>query len=205
MARWTANRRRRLVMRRAFSFYPGKNLGALGDGGATVTDCAELAQHIRTLRNYGSHRKYENHLRGVNSRLDEMQAAFLLTKLPFLQDDNNRRREIADMYHHQINNPLITLPNFPQQQQSHVWHLFVVRCRRRDDLQQHLKACGIETLVHYPIPPHQQRAFADMPFAENVALPFTEQLASEVLSLPLHPMLSDGDVLRVSGAVNDFA
>lgn len=187
----------------AFSFYPGKNLGALGDGGAAVTDDEQLAARIRLLRNYGSDKKYENAAAGVNSRLDELQAAFLAEKLPFLNEDNARRRELAARYRREINNPQIKTPAAPEESARHVWHLFVVRCKKRNALQRHLQNNGIGTLIHYPIPPHKQAAFAGAPFAAK-NFPLTEQLAEEVLSLPLNPVLRDEDAARIIAAVNEF-
>ena len=186
-----------------FSFYPGKNLGALGDGGAAVADDEELAARIRLLRNYGSAKKYENTAAGVNSRLDELQAAFLSEKLPFLNEDNARRRKIAARYRREIKNPQIKTPAAPEESLAHVWHLFAVRCKQRDALQLYLQKHGIGTLVHYPIPPHKQAAFSGAPFAAE-SLPQTEQLAREVLSLPLHPVLDGKDAAHVIAAVNEF-
>lgn len=145
---------------RAYSFYPTKNLGALGDAGMVVTDDAELACVVRTLGNYGSEQKYVNKYEGVNSRLDEVQAALLLEKLPHLDAWNARRREIAARYGREISNPQIRLTPVPADPQSHVWHVFPVFCDRRDELQQYLAARGIETLVHYPVPPHLQETFS---------------------------------------------
>lgn len=187
-----------------FSFYPGKNLGALGDAGAVVTDDDELAAHVRMLRNYGSPQKYHNAIRGVNSRLDELQAALLSVKMPALAADNARRRAIARQYQCGINHPQVLLPSAPPQEEAHVWHLFVLRCRQRDALQQHLRDNGIGTLIHYPLPPHRQQAFAGAAFA-RVQLPLAEQLAGEVLSLPLHPLLGDEAVRQIISTINDFA
>ena len=186
-----------------FSFYPSKNLGAIGDGGAAVTDDDELAGQIQILRNYGSPRKYENTAAGVNSRLDELQAAILLEKLPFLDEDNARRREIAAYYRREIKNPQVQTPAVPEDSSAHVWHLFVLCCRRRGALQQHLHDCGVGTLIHYPTPPHRQSAFAEASFVKE-HLPLTERLADEVLSLPLHPLLTDEEAGRITEAVNNF-
>ncbi|MDM5148124.1 DegT/DnrJ/EryC1/StrS family aminotransferase [Candidatus Persebacteraceae bacterium Df01] len=187
----------------AFSFYPGKNLGALGDGGALITEDDEIADTVHTLRNYGSTQKYKNYYIGVNSRLDELQAALLRVKLPLLDSDNARRRAIARRYAIGINNPLVQIPEMPADELSHVWHLFVVRCRWRGELAAHLRNAGVGTLVHYPIPPHQQRAYADSPLAA-FQLPLTEQLANEVLSLPISPVMSDAATDAVITAVNAF-
>lgn len=173
----------------AFSFYPGKNLGAYGDGGAIVTDDAELADRVRVLRNYGSRKKYFNEVKGVNSRLDSLQAAFLRAKLPYLDDWNRRRREIARQYLLGLSEiPGLRLPEVAPGAEP-VWHLFVVRHSGRDALQQHLAEAGIGTLIHYPIPPHLSGAYAD---AGNKPgdFPVTESLANTVLSLPMGPHLS---------------
>lgn len=187
----------------AFSFYPGKNLGALGDGGAVTTDNDALAAAVRALRNYGSERKYENRYLGVNSRLDELQAALLTEKLPLLDGDNARRRAIATRYRDNISHADITVPQAAEES-AHIWHLFVVRCRHRDALQQHLQDCGIQTLIHYPIPPHRQRAYRNTALAAQ-HFPIAEQLAAEVLSLPISPVLSDAQADEVIAAVNRFS
>ncbi|MNZ09503.1 dTDP-3-amino-3,6-dideoxy-alpha-D-galactopyranose transaminase [compost metagenome] len=197
-----------------FSFYPGKNLGALGDAGTITTNNDELAQTLKALRNYGSHKKYENLYQGVNSRLDEIQAAMLRVKLRHLEAETARRQQIAAMYCEGINNPHIVLPldaaairtqhstlNI-QHYKAHVWHLFVVRCENRAALQQHLADKGIQTLIHYPIPPHQQQAY---PQYANMQLPLTEQIHQQVLSIPLDPTISDEAVKQVIAAMNEFA
>ena len=185
-----------------FSFYPGKNLGALGDGGAVTTDNSTFAETIRTLRNYGSAHKYENRYLGVNSRLDELQAALLAVKLPHLDADNARRRIIARRYREEINHREILLPQ-AEEEAAHIWHIFAIRCRRRDALQRHLQQCGIETLIHYPIPPHRQEAYRNSALAAQ-SLPVSCQLAAEELSLPISPVLSDAQVTEVIDAVNRF-
>ncbi|MCT8864534.1 DegT/DnrJ/EryC1/StrS family aminotransferase [Shewanella xiamenensis] len=197
-----------------FSFYPGKNLGALGDAGAITTNNDELAQTLKALRNYGSHKKYENLYQGVNSRLDELQAAMLRVKLRHLEAETVRRQQIAAMYCEGINNPYIVLPldavalNIQhsslniQHYKQHVWHLFVVRCENREALQQHLVDKGIQTLIHYPIPPHKQLAYQQ--YAE-MHLPLTEQIHQQVLSIPLDPTMSDAAVKQVIAAMNEFA
>ncbi|WP_323957711.1 DegT/DnrJ/EryC1/StrS family aminotransferase [Aeromonas caviae] len=204
----------------AFSFYPGKNLGALGDAGAITTNNDELAQTLKALRNYGSHKKYENLYQGVNSRLDEIQAAMLRVKLRHLEAETARRQQIAAMYCEGINNPRIALPlNVAfttnnsqlttnnstlsiQHYKQHVWHLFVVRCENREALQQHLTDNGVQTLIHYPIPPHKQQAYRQ--YAE-MQLPLTEQIHQQVLSIPLDPTMSDEAVQQVIAAMNEFA
>ncbi|WP_370557059.1 DegT/DnrJ/EryC1/StrS family aminotransferase [Edwardsiella tarda] len=183
-----------------FSFYPGKNLGALGDAGAITTNNDELAQTIKALRNYGSHRKYENLYLGVNSRLDEIQAAMMRVKLPYLDDEIHRRQQISKMYRSGIKHKLITLPETIDEL-SHAWHLFVIRCSQRDSLQKYLSECEIQTLIHYPIPPHKQKAYFSL---YGKPLPLTEKIHNEVLSLPLSPQMSDEDVNLVIAAVNGF-
>ena len=184
----------------AFSFYPGKNLGALGDAGAITTNNAELADSLRALRNYGSQSKYINDYKGVNSRLDEIQAAILRVKLKYLQNETTARREVANKYIAGINNILISLPETVNTEQ-HVWHLFVVRCQTRNQLQQYLEGEGIQTLIHYPIPPHHQTAYKEL---STLSLPITERIHQEVLSLPMGPTLSDVDVINVIDACNRF-
>ena len=187
-----------------FSFYPGKNLGALGDAGAITTNCNELAQTLIALRNYGSHEKYKNTYVGVNSRLDEIQAAILNVKLKYLNNEIKRRREIAQMYMKGINNPKITLPLNKVEANSynqHVWHLFVILCSNRNHLQIHLQNKGIQTLVHYPIPPHKQQAYIQF---NRLSLPITEKIHSQVISLPIDPTLSNSDIDTVIEALNDF-
>lgn len=183
-----------------FSFYPGKNLGALGDAGAITTHDAELAQTLRALRNYGSHEKYKNLFKGVNSRLDEIQAAMLRVKLQYLDQDTQHRRVIADIYSHYIHNPAVQLPQCNLAEQ-HVWHLFVIRTPHRAALQQHLTSQGIQTLIHYPIPPHQQQAYQEW---NARSYPLTERLHQEVLSLPMGPILTEDEAMQVVAAVNSF-
>lgn len=184
-----------------FSFYPGKNLGALGDAGALVTNDAELAKVVRGLGNYGSYKKYENQYQGVNSRLDEIQAAMLKVKLAHLDSEIAARRQVADTYRAGINNASIQLPAVADEQ-AHVWHLFVVRCERRDELQRFLTEQGVQTLIHYPIPPHKQQAYAAY---GSLSLPTTEAIHREVLSLPISPVMSDAEITAVVRAVNAFS
>jgi dTDP-4-amino-4,6-dideoxygalactose transaminase len=184
----------------AFSFFPAKNLGALGDGGAVVTGDDALAQRITALRNYGSDLKYRHLFQGPNSRLDEMQAAMLRVKLKYLDADVARRRRLAQRYREGIRHPLIRLPQVARGE-AHAWHLFVLRCARRDALQRHLHAHGIRTQVHYPVPAHRQPAY---PSLRDSRLPLTERLCGEVLSLPLGPTLRDDAVERVIEACNVF-
>src|SRR5664280_534041 len=173
-----------------FSFYPGKNLGALGDGGAVLTKSPELAQALRALRNYGSHVKYHNIYQGPNSRLDEIQAAFLRVRLRYLDAENSHRRRVATRYRDEIRHPLVILPATANEE-SHVWHLFVVRTKGRESLMHHLAASGIQTAIHYPIPPHRQECY---PTLHLPPLPVTETIHREVLSLPISPVLTDDQV-----------
>lgn len=182
-----------------WSFYPGKNLGALGDGGAITTNRADLADRIRVLRNYGSRMKYVNELPGVNSRLDPIQAAVLRAKLPHLDAWTDRRRAIAAAYHEGLKDSSLVLPQIPDWANP-VWHLFVVRSPNRDSLQKRLTEEGVGTQIHYPIPPHMQAAFADLGLASE-DLPLARALAGEVLSLPMGPQLAMADVARVIAAV----
>ncbi|WP_339331185.1 DegT/DnrJ/EryC1/StrS family aminotransferase [Aeromonas hydrophila] len=183
-----------------FSFYPGKNLGALGDAGAITTNDDELAQTLKALRNYGSHKKYENLYQGVNSRLDEIQAAMLRVKLAYLEAETIRRQKISQAYRSGIKNPLVTLPHVIDEL-THVWHLFVVRCEQREALQKYLAEQGIQTLIHYPIAPHKQQAYKQW---NHISLPVTETVHQQVLSLPLDPTMSEEAVVRVIAAVNGF-
>ena len=183
-----------------FSFYPGKNLGALGDGGAITTNDKELADTARAIANYGSQKKYVNIYKGVNSRLDEIQAAILSVKLQHLDADNERRREIAERYNAEIKNPLITLPQIGNREE-HVFHVYPIFCKQRELLQQHLLKNGIETIIHYPIPPHKQQALKEF---EHLELPITERIHSQELSLPCHQAMSNDEVQKVIEAVNSF-
>lgn len=188
-----------------FSFYPGKNLGALGDAGAITTNDDLLASTLRALRNYGSHKKYENLYRGVNSRLDELQAACLSVKLKYLDEQTEHRRQIAQLYTQGINNPSIKLPidrDFcAATNEGHVWHVYTVLCDDRDALQKHLADLGVQTLIHYPIPPHQQAAYAEW---AALSLPVSEKIHSQILSLPMGPTLSTADAETVIQACNSF-
>ncbi|EKM0528585.1 DegT/DnrJ/EryC1/StrS family aminotransferase [Cronobacter turicensis] len=183
-----------------FSFYPGKNLGALGDAGAVTTNNDDLASALRALGNYGSHKKYQNIYKGVNSRLDEIQAAMLSVKLKFLDEDIILRRNIASMYFTGINNYEIILPTVSSDEQ-HVWHLFVVRSCKRDILQKYMAEKGIQTLIHYPIPPHKQIAYKEY---NSLELPITDSLHQEVLSLPMDPTLNKEDVQAIIEVINEF-
>ncbi|SDG53260.1 DegT/DnrJ/EryC1/StrS family aminotransferase [Phytopseudomonas seleniipraecipitans] len=189
-----------------FSFYPGKNLGALGDAGAVTTSDDQLAETLRALRNYGSHEKYKNLFKGVNSRLDEIQAAMLSVKLKYLDQETDHRRQIARIYTDNITNPSIDLPVDQADLSSencagHVFHLYVIRTDSRQALQKHLALHGVQTLIHYPIPPHQQQAYAEW---NDRNYPLTESLHREVLSLPMGPTVSLTQAQQVVQAVNSF-
>lgn len=191
----------------AFSFYPGKNLGALGDGGAVLSNDSDLINIIRSLANYGSSIKYINEFKGLNSRLDEIQAAFLNVKLKYIDIENLYRSEIAKLYINGINNPIITLPsknNFTINELGkleHVWHLFVIRCKFRNELQRYLTSLGIQTLIHYPVPPHKQNAYPEF---NNLFLPVTEIIHDQVLSLPISPVIEIEQVRYIIEKVNEF-
>jgi dTDP-3-amino-3,4,6-trideoxy-alpha-D-glucose transaminase len=186
-----------------FSFYPGKNLGCFGDGGAVTTDDADLAERLRRLRNYGSERKYQHDEPGINSRLDELQAAFLRIKLWHLDEWNQRRSRLAALYQQLLADvPGLILPSVRGGAES-VWHLYVVRHPRRDELLAHLAAHGVGVQVHYPCPPHRSRAYAAGQWLGG-PLPVAERLADEVLSLPMGPHLSEADVRQVCSAVRSF-
>lgn len=185
-----------------FSFYPGKNLGALGDSGAVVTDNDELASEIRALSNYGSDYKYHHILKGVNSRMDEMQAAFLSAKLPHLDRMNQERRRIADMYSSKINNPKVILPAVNPECVP-VWHIYGVRCEERDALENFLKERGIGTNKHYPTPIHLQEAYKDLAIPEG-ALPIAEKISKTELSLPIYYGMTDEEIQYVIDSVNEF-
>ncbi|SHG09675.1 dTDP-4-amino-4,6-dideoxygalactose transaminase [Flavobacterium micromati] len=198
-----ANQKSKIVNQQsaiAYSFYPGKNLGALGDAGAVVTNDSELAKVIRSLRNYGSETKYYNDYIGVNSRLDEIQAAFLNVKLPHLDADNEKRRVIARRYIAEIKNDKITLP-FYDNSANHVFHLFVIRTSNRAELQNYLSENGIQTVIHYPVPPHKQKALKQY---NLLSLPITEKIHDEVLSLPVNPVITMSEVDYIIEILNKF-
>ena len=184
----------------AFSFYPGKNLGALGDAGAITTNDENLERTVRTLANYGSHKKYENLYQGINSRLDELQAALLNVKLKYLDADTVLRRNIAKRYSNEISNKYISLPKFSAEEE-HVWHLFVIKTEHRTTLQKFLEGWKIQTLVHYPIPPHKQVAYWEW---NNISLPITERIHEQVLSIPMDPTMTDDMVSTVIDVLNEF-
>jgi len=182
----------------AFSFYPGKNLGALGDGGAVTTNNEELAKTIRALANYGSERKYENIYIGKNSRLDEIQASILRIKLKYLDIEISKRKDIANYYLRNIKSAKIILPRIIT---DSVWHLFVIRTENRDELQKYLFDNGIQTLIHYPIPPHQQKAYKEW---NNLIFPISEKIHSEVLSLPISGVQSMEDTKKIVKSINEY-
>lgn len=185
-----------------FSFYPGKNLGALGDSGGVTTNDSELARVVRAVANYGSEVKYQNEFIGLNSRMDEIQAGILSVKLKHIDAANSKRKLIAKYYLSHINNPKIILPQIVNGDlDSHVWHLFVVRTERRDDLKKYLEKNGIQTIIHYPIPPHKQKCYKEL---NSYSLKITKKIHNEVLSLPISPVLDNKDMLRVVEVINKF-
>ena len=183
-----------------FSFYPGKNLGCLGDGGAITTNDEILATKARAIANYGSDRKYHHIYKGINSRLDEFQAALLDVKLPYLDADNKRRREIAKYYRENIKNPLIILPQV-YSEEAHVWHIFAVRTQQRECLQKYLEENNIQTNIHYPTPPHKQEAYDEW---QNQTYPISEEIHRTELSLPISPVLTDEEVKKVVEVINEW-
>lgn len=189
------------------SFYPGKNLGALGDGGAVATSDKQLAKLINALGNYGSTQKYINDYQGLNSRLDEIQAAFLDVKLKYLDAENEIRKQIAEYYCKNIHHPEIILPakesffKNKESRDSHVWHLFVIRTNYRNELQQYLTNSGVQTLIHYPVPPHKQKAYQQY---HNLDLPITEEIHNTVLSLPINPVLEENEYKIIADLINAF-
>lgn len=184
-----------------FSFYPGKNLGALGDGGAITTNDDEFADVVRAIANYGSYEKYKNLYQGVNSRLDELQAALLSVKLKYIEQDNSKRRDIANLYLEGIKNSNVTLPKVMKDPLSHVWHLFVVRVSEREKFEKHMKSAGVQTLIHYPIPPHRQEAYKEL---GSVSYPISEMIHSEIISLPISPIMKLKEVDEVIKIVNKY-
>ena len=183
-----------------FSFYPGKNLGCLGDGGCVTTNDDELAYRIRAIANYGSDYKYHHIFKGTNSRLDEIQAAVLDIKLKHLDEDNKRRREIAKFYRENIKNPNIILPQL-KEEENHVWHIFAVRINDRDRLKKYLEGNGIETNIHYPTAPHKQECYKEL---ELLSFPVSEKIHKEILSLPISPVLTNEEVTKIVKVINDY-
>lgn len=183
-----------------FSFYPGKNLGCMGDGGAVTTNDEELFNKIKAIANYGSDRKYHHIYKGVNSRLDEIQAAVLDVKLKHLDSDNNKRHEISKYYRENIKNSKIILPE-TYDEKSHVWHIFAVRTQNRDEFQKYLTEKGIQTIIHYPTPPHKQGAYKEW---NNLSFPITEEIHNTILSLPISPVMTDSEIEKVVEVVNEY-
>lgn len=183
-----------------FSFYPGKNLGCLGDGGAITTNDEDLYKKLKALGNYGSHVKYQNLYQGVNSRLDEIQAAVLDVKLKGLDDDNKKRRKIAEYYLAHIKNPKLILPQVADHE-AHAWHVFTVRVENREAFQAYLLEKGVQTLIHYPTPPHKQPAYKEW---EHLSYPVTELIHNEILSLPISPVMSDEEYIKVVEVINEY-
>ncbi|WPO90728.1 DegT/DnrJ/EryC1/StrS family aminotransferase [Chryseobacterium sp. HR92] len=198
---WNGQKTGNLGDAAGFSFYPGKNLGAIGDAGAITTNDEDLAKVIRALANYGSNQKYVNIYQGLNSRLDEIQAAVLDVKLKYIDEENTVRKNIAKKYIAEISNPKIVLPENPADVNEHVWHLFVIRTENRDELQKYLTENGIQTLIHYPIPPHKQQAYKEW---NDQSFPISEKIHEEVLSLPISPVMTEEEIKKVIEIVNRF-
>ena len=199
-AKWNGIRTGNLGDAAGFSFYPGKNLGALGDSGAVTTKDKELADVIRALANYGSAQKYVNQYQGLNSRMDEIHAAFLNVKLPYVDKEIINRRAVAKYYLENIKNTKIILPESGLNEE-HVWHLFVIRTKNRDNLHKYLTDNGIQTLIHYPIPPHKQKCYSDF---NSKSLPITESIHEEILSLPISPVMNQEEILKIVKIINEY-
>lgn len=200
-AEWNSIKTGNLGDAAGFSFYPGKNLGAQGDAGAVTTNDDELSKIIRTLANYGSSEKYINTYKGLNSRIDELQAGILDIKLKYLDLENQKRQNIAKKYCTEIKNTKIKLPIYPENHKEHVWHLFVIQVENRSDLQDYLSSNGIQTLIHYPIPPHKQKAYKEF---NHLSFPLTEKLHECVLSIPISPVLTDDEVSKIIELINEY-
>ena len=200
-AEWNGIKTGNLGDAAGFSFYPGKNLGALGDAGAVTCKDDLLAKTIRALANYGSEEKYINKYQGLNSRLDEIQASVLDVKLKYIDADNDKRRIIAEQYVAGIKNDKIILPILPSQPKEHVYHIFVIRTSKREKLQKYLTENGVQTLIHYPIPPHKQKAYK---YYNNLSFSITEKIHEEVLSLPISPVMEDDEVTKIINCINLF-
>ncbi|WP_454048096.1 DegT/DnrJ/EryC1/StrS family aminotransferase [Chryseobacterium sp. Marseille-Q8038] len=200
-AEWNGIKSGNLGDAAGFSFYPGKNLGALGDAGAVTTNDDDLMKAIRAVANYGSNQKYVNIDKGLNSRLDEIQAAVLDIKLKYIDHENNIRREIAKRFIDEIKNPAVILPEYPADENEHVWHVFVIRSERREELQSYLTENGVQTLIHYPIPPHQQEAYKDW---NDMSFPISEKIHAEVLSLPISPVMEAEEINTIIEIINKF-
>lgn len=184
----------------AFSFYPGKNLGCMGDGGCVTTNDEELFKKVKAIANYGSDRKYHHIYKGVNSRLDEIQAAVLDVKLKYLDEDNKKRREISKYYRENISNPKIILPK-TYDENSHVWHVFAVRTENRDEFQKYLTDNGIQTIIHYPTPPHKQEAYKEW---SNLSYPISEEIHRTIISIPISPVMTNDEIEKVVEVVNEY-
>ena len=200
-AQWNGIKTGALGDAAGFSFYPSKNLGALGDAGAVTTKNEQLATVVRALGNYGSIVKYENNYQGLNSRIDEIQAAFLSIKLNYIDTENQYRRLIANRYSTEIKNEFITTPSIPENQYEHVWHLFVIKTKFRSSLKNYLDENGIETSIHYPIAPHLQKAYKNF---NNIRLPLSENIQNEVISIPISPTMSYEDVSFIIDKLNSY-
>jgi dTDP-4-amino-4,6-dideoxygalactose transaminase len=199
-AKWKENLSGGIGDAAGHSFYPGKNLGGLGDAGAVTTNDRTLAKIIAALRNYGSEKKYENTYQGLNSRLDEIQAAFLNVKLKYVQEDIDNRRKVADYYLSHIKNENIILPKVIEIQ-GHVWHLFVIRTKNRSELEQYLNKNGVQTIINYPIPIHHQEAYSNY---RHLQLPITEMIHEEAISLPLSPINTIQELTEIVGLINNY-
>jgi dTDP-4-amino-4,6-dideoxygalactose transaminase len=205
-AEWNGKKTGSLGDAAGFSFYPGKNLGAIGDGGAVSTNDDELVKIIRAIGNYGSTQKYVNNYQGINSRLDEIQAAVLNVKLKYIDEENEYRQKIAKYYNEHISCKSLILSEIPQYPKEHVWHLFVIKTNKRDELQKHLAENDIQTMIHYPIPPHKQHAYKNeklIPFNSS-ALNITENLAKTCLSIPIYPYMPQTDVEQITNCIKSF-
>jgi dTDP-4-amino-4,6-dideoxygalactose transaminase len=200
-AEWNGIKTGNLGHAAGFSFYPGKNLGAIGDAGAITTNDLELSKVIRALANYGSNQKYINIYKGINSRLDEIQASVLNVKMKYLESENERRREIAKYYIDNIKNDKLILPSLPNERKEHVWHLFVIKCQNRKRVEDCLTKSNIQTLIHYPIPPHKQLAYENL---NNLNLEISESIHESVLSIPISPLLSNEDIEKVVFTLNNM-
>ncbi len=183
-----------------FSFYPAKNLGCFGDGGCVTTNDEALAQKIKALRNYGSDKKYYNIYRGKNSRLDEIQAGILDVKLKYLDNDNQKRQEIAKFYRENISNPKIILPK-TYLEKSHVWHVFTVRVKNRANFQEYLSNNDIQTIIHYPVPPHKQQCYKEW---NKLSYPITEEIHNTIISLPISPVMAEDEIIKVVEVINKY-
>lgn len=200
-AMWRGKKTGSLGHAAAFSFYPGKNLGALGDGGAVSTNDHQLAKMVEALGNYGSSEKYKHDYKGKNSRLDEIQAAFLSVKLNYLDLENQKRRDVANAFVSGINNPKLILSEIPYDEEEHVWHLFVLRVKNREAFRSHMEQNGINTLIHYPVAPQKQEGLVEF---SDLSMPLTEQLHSEVVSIPISQIMNFDEIEQIIAACNSY-